>query len=66
MIVGSSRTEDAVYEFVGYLKTVPQLTDLALEGTQPIQLEEEEATRFDVKCRFVDSSANVEGASDNG
>ncbi len=50
VLVGPSHSEDGIYEFVRYLKSVPELSHVALESTQPVQLQSGPATLFGVKC----------------
>lgn len=47
---GAGYSEGGIYEFVGYLKQAPFVSQVALEQTTPTQLATGPATRFDVNC----------------
>ena len=49
-IVGTSKSEDLVYDFVRYLSQVPLLKNVNLVGQKPIRLRDELAIRFDISC----------------
>jgi len=57
---GASYTDSGVYDFVGYLKQVPGVDDIALEGTGVGQSATGPTTNFQLKLSLVDSAAQVE------
>ncbi|MDA1055205.1 MAG: PilN domain-containing protein [Planctomycetota bacterium] len=64
-IYGPGRTDDLVFTFVQQLKKLPMLTDVSLQGQQPVQLEQGPAIRFDIKCRYVESNDIIERTASN-
>lgn len=56
-LIGPSQSEDGIFELVRLLKEVPQLNNVALESTQPIQFNSIPATRFDITCRLASIAA---------
>jgi hypothetical protein len=65
IIQGPGRTNDLVFGFVRQLKKLPMLSDVSLQGQQPIQLKNGPAIRFDIKCRFVENDDFVERTASN-
>ncbi len=65
IIQGPGRTDDLVFGFVKELKKLPMLSDVSLQGQQPIQIKNESAIRFDIKCRFVENADFVERTASN-
>lgn len=51
-LIGPSNSEDGIYEFVKNLKTVPDLTDVALEGTQPTVVDGEPVTSYEISSKL--------------
>jgi len=64
-IQGPGRTDDLVFAFVQQLKKLPMLSDVTLQGQQPIQLEQGSAIRFDIKCRYVENNDLIERTASN-
>jgi Tfp pilus assembly protein PilN len=63
---GASYTDNGVYDFVGYLKQVPEVADIALEGTGVGQSPTGPTTNFELKlslANFADQ-AGKEGRHD--
>jgi len=52
-VTGTAETEDAVFEFVRYLKKVPILDNVNLEAQRPTRVKTGPAISFDVRCDFV-------------
>ncbi len=52
-IAGASHSEDGVFEFVRRLRQMPEMAEVALEGTQPASLLQGPAVRFEVSGRWV-------------
>ncbi|MBM3999570.1 MAG: hypothetical protein FJ297_08550 [Planctomycetes bacterium] len=59
---GPSHSEDGIFEFVKALKQKRLLSEVALEGTQPIQFNNEPATRFDITCRLAEPAPRPSAA----
>ncbi len=59
---GASYNDVSVYDFVSYLKQVPDVTEIALEGTGVGQNETGPTTTFDLRATL----ANFAGDSDKG
>ncbi|HUG68974.1 MAG TPA: PilN domain-containing protein [Pirellulaceae bacterium] len=64
-IQGPGRTDDLVFGFVQQLKKLPMLSEVSLQGQQPIQLKDGPAIRFDIKCRYVENDDLVERTASN-
>jgi hypothetical protein len=64
-IQGPGRTDDLVFAFVQQLKKLPMLSDVSLQGQQPIQLEDGPAIRFDIKCKYVENNDSIERTASN-
>ncbi len=64
-IQGPGRTDDLVFAFVQKLKQVPMLSDVSLQGQQPIQLEQGPAIRFDIKCKYAENNDLIERTASN-
>ena len=47
-LVGGSYSEDGVFEFVRWLSAVPELANVAIDGTQPGRFAGGTGTQFDV------------------
>jgi len=65
-IIGSSYTEDGVFEFVRHLREAPPFVQVALEGTEPANVRAGPATQFDITCRLADFADQDGGAENNG
>jgi Tfp pilus assembly protein PilN len=65
-ITGPGASEDLIYDFVRYLKRVPVLENVNLEGQQPVQLPQGPAIRFDIKCKFNAQQSLAERTARNG
>jgi Tfp pilus assembly protein PilN len=63
---GASYTDNGVYDFVGYLKDVPGVADIALESTGVGQSVSGPTTNFELKLSLVNfaASADKEGGHD--
>jgi Tfp pilus assembly protein PilN len=63
---GASYSDSGVYDFVGYLKNVPGVADIALESTGIGQSDSGPTTNFELKLSLVDlaASADKEGSHD--
>jgi Tfp pilus assembly protein PilN len=63
---GASYSDTGVYDFVGYLKQVPGVADIALEGTGVGQTATGTTTNFDLKLTFTNfaAPADKEGRHD--
>jgi Tfp pilus assembly protein PilN len=63
---GASYTDGGVYDFVGYLKQVPGIAEIALEGTGVGQSPTGPTTNFDLKHSFTNfaGSSEKEGRHD--
>ncbi len=63
---GASYTDSGVYDFVGYLKQVPGVAEIALEGTGVGQSPTGPTTSFDLKLSLTNfaASADKEGPHD--
>ena len=59
------RTDDLVFAFVQQLKKLPMLSDVSLQGQQPIKLEQGPAIRFDIKCKYVENNDFIERTASN-
>jgi Tfp pilus assembly protein PilN len=55
-MTGPSHSEDAIFEFVKNLERQSPLQNVALEGTQPAQFNNQPATRFDITCQLAEGS----------
>lgn len=55
---GASFTDSGVYDFVGYLKKVPNISEVALEGTGLNQTQTGPTTTFDVKATLASFSGS--------
>lgn len=64
-IQGPGESEDQIFNFVEELKKVPMLTDISLEGQQPVRLKRGPAIRFDIKCRYGESDDSIERTARN-
>ncbi|MCA9123230.1 MAG: PilN domain-containing protein [Planctomycetaceae bacterium] len=64
-IQGPGRTDDMVFGFVEQLKKLPMLSDVTLQGQQPVQLQQGPAIRFDIKCKYVESNDIIERTASN-
>jgi hypothetical protein len=64
-IQGPGTNDDMVFGFVEQLKKLPMLSDVSLQGQQPIQLQTGPAIRFDIKCRFVEEDDYTERTASN-
>lgn len=64
-IQGPGYSGDLVFTFVQRLKKLPMLSDVSLQGQQPIQLKDRPAIRFDVKCRYVENNDLIERTASN-
>lgn len=56
-ISGASYTDNGVYDFVGHLKQVPEVEEIALEGTGVGQSPTGPTTNFELKLSFVNFAA---------
>jgi hypothetical protein len=63
MFGGASYTDKGVYDFFSYLKEVPNVAEVALEGTGVSQNETGPTTTFDVKATLAEFTANVSGGT---
>jgi hypothetical protein len=59
-LTGASYSDTGVYDFVGYLKQVPGVADIALEGTGVGQSAAGPTTNFDLKLSFTNFAAPAE------
>ena len=59
-LAGASYTDDGVYDFVGYLKQVPDVAEIALEGTGVGQSDTGPTTNFTLQLTL----ANIAGRSE--
>jgi hypothetical protein len=57
---GASYTDGGVYDFVGYLKQVPGIAEIALESTGVGQSPTGPTTNFDLKLSFTNFAARTE------
>jgi hypothetical protein len=57
---GASYTDNGVYDFVGYLKQVPGVADIALEGTGVGQSPTGPTTNFELKLSLTNFDAHAE------
>jgi hypothetical protein len=57
---GASYTDGGVYDFVNYLKQVPDIAEIALEGTGASQNESGPTTTFDLKATLADIAAGTD------
>jgi hypothetical protein len=57
---GASYTDGGVYDFVGYLKQVPGIAEIALEGTGVGQSPTGPTTNFDLKLSFTNFAGGEE------
>lgn len=64
-IQGPGRTDDLVFAFVEKLKQIPMLSNVSLQGQQPIKTDQGPAIRFDIKCRFVENNDLIERTASN-
>lgn len=64
-IQGPGRTDDLVFGFVRQLKKLPMLSDVTLQGQQPVQLQQGPAIRFDIKCKYVENNDIIERTASN-
>ena len=62
---GASFTDSGVYDFVSYLKQVPDVTEIALEGTGVSQNETGPTTTFDLKAMLANYSDKRDGVNGN-
>ncbi|MEX2317817.1 MAG: hypothetical protein WD669_11735 [Pirellulales bacterium] len=62
---GASYTDDGVYSFVGFLKQVPEIAEIALEGTGVSQNETGPTTTFDLKATLADFAAGKDKGNRN-
>jgi hypothetical protein len=60
-LAGASYTDGGVYDFVGYLKQVPEIADIALEGTGVGQSPSGPTTSFNLQLTL----ANLAGRGEN-
>jgi hypothetical protein len=60
---GASYTDRGVYDFVNFLKGVPDIAEIALEGTGESQNETGPTTTFDLKATLADFSADSVGGT---
>lgn len=63
-LAGAGYSEDAINEFVGWLRKTPGLTDVALDSTQKGRGRTDRLVNFTVQCKFTDQP-NSEGGGDN-
>jgi hypothetical protein len=56
---GASYTDNGVYDFVNYLKQVPDVAEIALEGTGAGQNESGPTTTFDLKATLAKFDASA-------
>jgi hypothetical protein len=56
---GASFTDSGVYDFVNYLKQVPEVAEIALEGTGASQNESGPTTTFDLKATLANFAAGT-------
>ena len=61
-IVGPSYSEKNIYDFIAQLKSLPQLANVALEGTKETRVRDGSATVFDVKCNLAGGNASSKGS----
>jgi hypothetical protein len=62
---GASFTDSGVYDFVNYLKNVPNIAEIALEGTGLSQSQSGPTTTFDLKATLASFNAHgSEGVRD--
>ncbi|MEO8493722.1 MAG: PilN domain-containing protein [Planctomycetota bacterium] len=64
-IQGPGQTDDLVFDFVQRLKKLPMLSNVSLQGQQPIQTELGPAIRFDIKCKYVEVNDHTERMARN-
>jgi hypothetical protein len=57
---GASYTDLGVYNYVEYLKQVPGIADIALEGTGVGQSATGPTTNFDLKLSFTNFAGGIE------
>jgi Tfp pilus assembly protein PilN len=65
LITGPGATEDLIFDFVRYLKQIPVLENVNLEGQQPVRLPIGPAIKFDIKCKFNDQRNLAERTASN-
>jgi hypothetical protein len=58
-LVGASYTDGGVYDFVGYLKQVPEIADIALEGTGVGQSPTGPTTNFHLQLDLADLASRA-------
>lgn len=58
---GASYTDGGVYDFVGYLKKVPDITEINLQGTGVGQSATGPTTSFDIQLSLVDAADAAKG-----
>jgi hypothetical protein len=54
-MIGPSNSEDGIYEFVKNLKSIANLEDVALEGTQPSSVDGEPITKYEISSKLAQS-----------
>jgi hypothetical protein len=54
-MTGPSNSEDGIYEFVKSLRTVTGLHEVALEGTQPTNVDGEPVTKYEISSKLIQS-----------
>lgn len=64
-ITGPGATEDLIFEFVTYLKEIPVLEGVNLEGQQQMNLNGRIVFKFDIKCKFTGQANLAERTASN-
>jgi hypothetical protein len=59
-ISGASYTDSGVYDFVGYLKQVPEIAEIALEGTGVAQTATGPTTSFNLQLTLSNLAGRAE------
>jgi hypothetical protein len=59
-LVGASYTDSSVYDYVGYLKQVPDISEIALEGTGAGQSATGPTTNFTLQLTLASSTDHRE------
>jgi hypothetical protein len=59
-LTGASYTDSGVYDFVGYLKEVPEVAEIALEGTGVGQSATGPTTNFNLQLTLASSAGRNE------
>jgi Tfp pilus assembly protein PilN len=66
VLSGGSYSEDGVFEFAKHLATVPQLANVAVDGTRPVQFPSGSGMHFDVHGEIADDAQQEDPTDDRG